>query len=193
MSHRICTKLLGHHCCRRVYLLDSRVGLSWPFAFAPVTLLSKPTPGFMRTSVFMLFVCISLSSYSLQYGHFYTPDILLPFSPIFTTAETPEYSPLPYHRQMTPFYSTLMPTIGVRRIKQQSFPLGCFQSWMHYLLFDSMQNYGVKRWDANSNLQCNIQHTMTLVFFAVVIYECIDLRLSLISVKISCIQEMKAT
>lgn len=129
MLHWIWTRLWGHHRCRRVYLLGSRVGLSWPFVFAPVTLLSKSTPGSMRTFTVMLFVCISLSNYSLQYGHFWTSDILLPFCLPF-----PQFSlqlkHLSIHHDSTidkglPFTApihTLMPTIGSGRIKQQSFP-----------------------------------------------------------------------
>lgn len=129
MLHWIWTRLWGHHCCRRVYLLDSRVGLSWPLVFAPVTLLSKSTPGSMRTFTVMLFVCISVSNYSLQYGHFWTSDILLPFCLPFPQFSLQLKHPSVHHDSTIdkglPFTApihTLMPTIGSGRIKQQSFP-----------------------------------------------------------------------
>lgn len=77
--HWIWTKMLGHLCHRKGFLLASRLGLSLPFVFVLVTLLNKSTSGFRRTFIFMPFFCISLSNYSWQYGHFYTSDILLPF------------------------------------------------------------------------------------------------------------------
>lgn len=120
MLHWIWTELLGHHSCRRLYLLDSRVGPSWPFVFAPVTLLSKSTHGFMRTFTFMLFVCISLPDADTSLCVCITSHFSMTMFTHLTTyfhfvCRFPSFHyswntwvftlPLQCHRQMTPLYS----------------------------------------------------------------------------------------